>query len=390
MKSAFLEKLLGRIDKVDEKLLRGVIERLVREKGFLETIFNALQEGVMVVDGQGQVIYYNQAATDLVGVRGGPSNMPNLREILDDMQWDEFFQASRAGPNAATRLLRREVEILQPKRRFVELYLTPIAADDEEPKYAVLILRDITDKRVEAAQALESERVNAIMMLAADVAHEIGNPLNSLHIHLQLMERDLKKLPASSREKLGQSIHIAKEEVSRLDSIVTQFLGAIRPAPLQPKPASVNDVLRQVIEFMSQEIENRGVSVQVNFAGNLPATLLDVDQTKQAFFNLFKNSLQAMTRGGKLAIETQGFEDKVVVTLSDTGKGIDAPTLKKIFEPYYTTKEKGTGLGLFIVDRIVRQHGGWIEVSSREGKGTTFRITIPSSEKRIRMLEVHG
>ena len=392
MKSAFLEKILGRIDRLDEQLLRGIVEKLARDKGFLETVFNALEEGVLVVDVRGRVIYFNRAATELIGIRAPVNGLPSIGEYLDDVDWAAVVGPSsekRAQKDSA-RIIRRELEVLYPRRRFLDVYITLTALEGRESQEAVVILRDITGKREQAARALESERVSAITLLAAGVAHEIGNPLNSLHIHLQLMERDLRDLPASTQKKLGKSVKVAKEEVARLDYIISQFLGAVRPAPLQLRRVSVNQLLEEVLQFMAAEIENRGVKVKTDFGPALPATMLDADQVKQAFFNLIKNSLHAMSSGGKLAVKTNDMGDHVIVTISDTGEGIDPDRIKKIFEPFYTTKETGTGLGLLIVDRVVRQHGGWVEVASKKGKGTTFRIALPTSEKRTRMLEVQS
>lgn len=390
MKPAFLEKILGRIDKLDEQLLRGIVEKLARDKGFLETVFNALEEGVLVVDARGRVIYFNRAATELIGIRVPVNGLPSIGEYFEDVDWDAVVGPSlrvRAA-EGATRIIRREFEVLYPRRRFLDVYITPASLEGKDSREAVVILRDITEKRQQAARTLESERVSAITLLAAGVAHEIGNPLNSLHIHLQLMERDLRDLPASTQKKLGKSVKVAREEVARLDYIISQFLGAVRPTPLQLSRVSVNQLLGEVLEFMSTEIKNRGVKVQAQFFPQIPETMLDANQVKQAFFNLIKNSLHAMSSGGKLTVKTDDLGDHIVVTIADTGEGIDPERIKKIFEPFYTTKETGSGLGLLIVERVVREHGGWVEVSSKKGKGTTFRISLPSSEKRTRMLEV--
>lgn len=390
MKSAFLEKILGRIDKLDEKSLRGIVEKLARDKGFLETVFDALEEGVLVVDARGHVIYFNRAATELIGIRAPVNGLPSIGEYLDDADWQAVMGPALNGRQVegAARIIRREIEVMYPRRRFLDVYISPIALEGKETREAVVILRDITEKREQAARVLESERVGAITQLAAGVAHEIGNPLNSLHIHLQLMERDLRDLPASTQKKLGKSVKVAKEEVVRLDYIISQFLGAVRPVPLRLRRISLNLLLKEVLQFMAAEIENRGVKIKTEFANALPDAMLDADQVKQAFFNLIKNGLQAMSSGGKLTVKTDDLGDHLAVTISDTGEGIDSQRIKKIFEPFYTTKETGTGLGLLIVERVVREHGGWVDVSSKKGKGTTFRISFPSSEKRTRLLEV--
>jgi signal transduction histidine kinase len=253
-------------------------------------------------------------------------------------------------------------------------------------------------------------------LLAASVAHEIGNPLNALHIHLQLMEREMKKLKteagngqpparptlgrgrsrshssstesegAESTRKLEQYLSVAKGEISRLDYIITQFLQAIRPTPPQLKPASLNEVVLKSLELLQPELDNRGLSVKTRLARQLPATPIDVTQVQQVLVNLIKNALQAMTKGGTLTLQTGEGNDGVWVSVADSGGGIPQELINRIFEPFYTTKKKGTGLGLMIVQRIVRSHGGRIELESQVGRGTTFRIWLPLHERRTRLL----
>jgi signal transduction histidine kinase len=242
------------------------------------------------------------------------------------------------------------------------------------------------------------------------VAHEIGNPLNALHIHLQLMEREVKKLkPNTARGGLGsrpraqvlsggteaadvaakleQYLSVAKGEINRLDYIVTQFLQAIRPAALQLKTVVLNEVVERTLELLRPELDNRGITIKTKLARQLPATPIDPTQVQQALVNLVKNAMQAMTRGGELTLQTGENQDAVWVSVADTGGGIPQEQINRIFEPFYTTKKKGTGLGLMIVQRIVRAHNGRIELDSHVGRGTTFRLWLPLQEKKPRLLE---
>jgi two-component system, sporulation sensor kinase E len=249
------------------------------------------------------------------------------------------------------------------------------------------------------------------------VAHEIGNPLNALHIHLQLMEREVRKLKggsdgqgqtlatgshrnrprgtALSRDpdtfevgrKLERYLEVAKGEINRLDYIITQFLQAIRPAPPQFKPASLNEAVQKTLELLQPEIENRQLTVKTRLARHLPMAPLDLAQIQQVLVNLAKNAMQAMAKGGTLTLQTGEGTDGVWVSVADTGGGIPQDQINRIFEPFFTTRKKGSGLGLMIVQRIVRAHGGRIELESQVGRGSTFRVWLPLQERKPRLLE---
>ena len=407
-KSSFLDKVLGRIGRLDAEGLQTVVQRLARERSFLETLFNTIEDGVLVVDEAGRVIYFNQAVTRLLGWQPGAEGQ-NVSELLPDVDWRNIARLDAGG---GPHVVRHEFEVQYPRPRFLRLYAAPLDGDAAGSSGVALILHDATEARQKTFEAIESERVQALTLLAASVAHEVGNPLNALHIHLQLMEREVKKLkPSPSRaatattlrprsqvlageaetadgaRKLEQYLAVAKGEINRLDYIVTQFLQAIRPSPPHLKPASLNEVVRKTIELLQPELDNRGLSVRTKLARSLPAAPIDPTQIQQTLVNLVKNALQAMTKGGTLTLQTGEGADGVWVSVADTGGGIPQEQINRIFEPFYTTKKKGTGLGLMIVQRIVRAHNGRIELESHVGRGTTFRVWLPLSERKPRLLE---
>ena len=394
MKAGFLEKLIGRLGKIGPEEVQNYLLRLAQEKGFLETVFNAIQEGIIVTDSSGRITYLNDAACELFGLDGEGSIGKQLDERVRGLDWNAL--AHSGGP------VTRDLEIFYPRNRFINFYIVPLviesrvdrnenaAADDrgysEQVGYAI-IMRDITESRRTAEKTIESERLNALTLLAAGVAHELGNPLNSLNIHLQLMERQARKLKGKERNELQHSIEICRGEINRLDSIVTQFLRAIRPSRPQLQPENINTIVEEAVRFFSAEIEARDIVVETELRSDLPLLQLDRGQMKQAFYNVIKNSFEAMKRRGILRIRTDMDESHVRVSFIDTGGGMSAETLSHVFEPYYTTKERGTGLGLLIVRRIVREHGGELAIESTEGKGLTLSIRLPFKEQRVRMLE---
>jgi signal transduction histidine kinase len=390
VKAGFLEKLIERLGRIGPEDVQNYFLRLAQEKGFLETVFNAIQEGIIVTDSKGRVTYLNDAACTLFGLEAGEAIGKRLGERIGGLDWGSLTQSG--GP------VSHDMEIFYPQNRFINFYVVPLVMEQREPTVAapaieaeevghVMILRDITESRRTAQQTIESERLNALRLLAAGVAHEIGNPLNSLHIHLQLMERSVQKLQDDEKAELEQSIDVARSEVNRLDSIVTQFLKAIRPSRPQMRPENVNTIVEEAVRFFAPELQDREIVVEQELRSDLPLLQLDRDQMKQAFYNVIKNSVEAMHRHGTLRIRTDLADTHVIVRFVDTGGGMSAENLSHVFEPYFTTKPSGSGLGLLIVRRIVREHGGELSIESDQGKGLTLTIRLPFIDKRIRMLE---
>ena len=407
-KSSFLDKVLGRLPRLDKEGLQTVVERLAHERAFLETLFNTIEDGVVVVDDEGTVAYYNDAATRLLGLPENAEGQP-IRRLLPELDWEQVAAMDRAG---GQRVARHELEIQYPRPRYLHVYAAPLDAEKRGSSGVALILHDATEAREKTFAAIETERTQALTMLAASVAHEIGNPLNALSIHLQLLERETKKLkklvpeirsttgrgkPAAgiigaSQEvmdvalKSEQYLAVARGEINRLDYIITQFLQAIRPVAPQLQMALLNDVVRETIDLLRPELDNRGIRIEEAISSRLALAPIDAAQIKQVLVNLCKNAMQAMTRGGVLTLGTEPRENGVCLVVADTGGGIPQEMLSRIFEPFYTTKKKGSGLGLMIVQRIVRDHGGRIQIESNVGQGTTFRIWLPLEERAPRLL----
>ena len=386
-KHSSLDKVLGRLDQLDAAGLRTLVQRLARERALLDTVFNTLQEGVLVITQEGEIDYANEAAARLIGFKELPAAAATLWRLVPGLRPSLLDEEGRAWETGQP-LVTREFELTYPTPRVVRLYMVPFGQGEDVGRRFAIILSDITSEKKSTAELIEHEKVSSVRLLAAGVAHELGNPLNSLTIHLQLIERKLRKLKASREvESLDDSIKICQDEVTRLDGIIRNFLEAIRPRPPDLAEVNVVEVIEEVMRFQAKELADRGLRVEGELPASTPVIMADRNQLKQVFFNLIKNAMEAMPAGGTLALRVRADDDSVFILIADTGSGIKSEDLAKLFSPYHTTKAGGHGLGLMIVQRIMRDHGGHIGIESKEGKGTVVTLQFPQKHRRVRMLK---
>lgn len=387
-KNSSLDRVLGRLDRLDSVNLANLVQRLARERGVFEDIFNTLQEGVLVIDADGRIEYANAASQRLVGLGAEALTGETLWRLVPGLR--ASLEAPLDAADAAPPVVSREFELTYPEPRSVRLYMVPFRVEGRgAARRFAIILSDITQDKQTTAARIESERTSSILLLAAGVAHELGNPLNSLTIHLQLIERKLKKLKLAKEADataLNESIRICEAEVQRLDGIVSNFLEAIRPRPPDLAETNLSDVLTEVLRFQQDELADRGIKVEAETPSDLPPVMADRNQLKQVFFNLIKNAIEAMQPGGQLKIRPRVDDDSVFLLFGDSGAGIKHEDLGRLFQPYHTTKVGGHGLGLMIVQRIMREHGGQIGIESKEGVGTVVTLQFPRKDRRVRML----
>ncbi len=382
MKSAFWNKLIERLDKLDPGSVQAQFLRLASERGLLETIFHALREGILVLDAEGRIVYANRGACRLLGMDEAAAAGQPMKRYVRDVEWESLL---RLDEKEWARMASREIEISYPEHRFLAIYLAPLENPSDGRTGVVMILRDVTQERDHAAEMVESERLNAILMLAAGVAHEIGNPLNSLAIHLQLIDRELRGLPEAEAGPLRELLGVARGEISRLDQILSQFLKAIRPSLPNFERHALPDLVAETLETLAAEIRDRKVVVEVEPADDLPTAWVDPGQVRQAFFNVIRNAIQAMAGGGVLRISFAASDRLVGAVFQDTGPGLSPGQMGDLFEPFRTTKANGNGMGLMIVQRILRDHGGTVLVDSLPG-GARIQLNFQRDDQRIRLL----
>lgn len=399
-KQRSLDRVLGRVDALDPVNLTNLVQRLARERAFFEAVFDAVHEGVLVIRENGVIDYANSAGSRMIGMKSGDIGRASLWRLVPGLRQSLGLAPGEGVGGRAT--ISREIELNYPEYRIVRLYLVPFQGDagdapgaaveaDEghvdAPRFAV-ILGDVTQEVHSTRERIESEKINSILLLAAGVAHELGNPLNSLTIHLQLLQRHLKKAAKQAGlDKAVASLEVCQNEVQRLDGIIRNFLEAIRPQPPDFSEVDLLVVLEEVLRVQGPELNDRGLTVEVESVTGPAVVKADRNQVKQVFFNVVKNAMEAMNAGGRVQIKARGDDDFIYLQFGDTGQGIPQDDLPRLFEPFHTTKKTGHGLGLMIVQRIMRDHGGQVGIDSRQGVGTIVTLQFPRKDRRVRMLE---
>jgi len=381
MNPGMIDRLLDRLDRLEPEEIQRLVLKIVQEKGFLEKVFEVLREGVIVTGAKGSIHYINQAACDFFGLDPKEAIRSEVQALFPGLDWQEV--TSSGG------VVNRDLVVRYPEPRFLNFYVAPLTNRElgETLVGHVIILRDQTHTVARQRKEIESGKLEAVTSLAAGVAHELGNPLNSLNIHLQVVERKIRKrIDSELAGELLESLEIARGEIKRLDFIVEKFLNAVRPVRPEPRTTDLNDLIQEAMNFIGPEVADRRIAVTLDLAEGMPLLHVDQDQLKQVFYNLVRNSCQAMGSDGEITVRTGCDDENVHVTFADNGPGVSADRVSRVFEPYYTTKKTGSGLGLLIVHRIIHDHGGEVEFRSREGIGTEVTVYLPRAERLMRFL----
>jgi len=379
----FVARAIGKITRLNDEQMRSLLYDLAEENSRMEAALDSMLDGIVVCDNAHFPIIYNKAAERMLRLAGpDPSERP-LWQSVEDEDLADFLRSTLENEDS---VLDREFGIeSKGLTRLVAASVTTLVSNGKI-QGALLHLEDITEKRRKEAQLRRAESLASLTTLAAGVAHEIKNPLGAISIHMQLIKKALLGKCEMETPVIERHLGVVDEEIDRLNKIVVDFLFAVRPMDLEPIDSDPGEVVREIAEFMKPEAEGAGVMVEVSIEENLPLVLIDKRYMKQAILNLVKNALAAMPGGGKLELSVSRVEDEIRISVEDSGTGIPEEQLPKIFEPYFTTKENGTGLGLTIVFKIVKEHRGEISVQSRPGQGSTFTISLPVPQKERRLL----
>jgi len=383
----FFEKALKKWEKLGLEQIKELFEEAYRENNLYQSVLASLSQGILVLDPQHRILFINKSAQRSLPFTTGEKVGKDLFHSLMDDELKDYFDhhlSSKISHPGKDFSFDRGSSVL-----VLSISIFPLVQKGSIMG-SIIGVENVTEKRRKEARLRRAETLASLTTLTAGVAHEIKNPLGSIGIHVQLMERALKQGDQKSMDKLKHFLHVIDEEVQRLNGIVVDFLFAVRPMDTQLEPGSLSKILKELVDFLQYELSTQRIKVNLDLPPTPDEINLDPRFIKQAFLNVIKNSMAAMPDGGTLDLKVQGFQDHVEVKISDTGFGIPEENLEKIFEPYFTTKDFGSGLGLTLVFKIVKEHSGDIRVLSKPDQGTSFIFFFPVPQKETYLLDYEG
>ena len=340
---------------------------------FADELVIHLPVGLIATDPAGRVTIFNAAAEAITGIRAEAVSGRRAARFLPGALWGvgTSLEAGRA-------VSEHETECTFADGRTVPLSVSAARIVNEigERVGQVLILRDLREVRRLEAEVRRQEKLAALGKLAAGVAHEIRNPLSSIK---GLTTFFADQFPDGSEAKAAAGVMI--QEVDRLNRAITELLDLTRPTDLKCRPTELAPLLTRSLQLISQDAADRNVRIHSEIAEPACAAVIDPDRINQCLLNLYLNAIQAMRGGGDLTVACTTRERQVQITVKDTGAGIAAEDIGRIFDPYFTTKSKGTGLGLAVVHKIVAAHHGSVDVESRPGMGTAVTLRLPCNRQ---------
>ncbi len=357
-----------------------------RIRTLLFQILDSFAIGVVVLDDKDQLTMANDSARQLLPeIPLGYTSLDFIEVLGTRPRLQQLVKAA-----ARERIYQQDVEHDLGKRGDpwpVRVTTLPLKDPQKRTTGTLLLVHDVREAVRMERQMRTAERLSSLGTLAAAMAHEIRNPLEAMNLNLALLERNLASPVPQVRgsEKTGKYLKILESEISRLGSIVENFLSFARPSDAPTGELRVDSLLRQIVDLLANQAKSRNVKLDLSSEDNLTVVGVE-DLLKQAFLNLMINSLEAMPGGGSLGVRAEAVRqqatdgkaaDLVVVSIRDTGVGVPPEQLARLFDPYFTTRPKGTGLGLTIVHRVIDEHHGRIRVASVPGEGTTFTVELP-------------
>jgi two-component system, sporulation sensor kinase E len=408
----YVKKVSTKISKLTDEQLENLIQIINEENDTLDSILESLSDGLVIVDNNFFILQKNKAAERFLSFKNfneqRNENLP-VWEIIGENEIAEYIKscAEKSVTNVSKEF---SIQFLEDKVIFLNVKILPLVQKKQNADFksmetvikgSIISLEDITEKRTQEVLLHRMESLSSLTNLAASVAHEIKNPLGAISIHIQLLQKAIKKAREGDgmlpQEKFVENyISVINEEIDNLNKIVLDFLFAVRPVQAKLVLTAPDILLKKFIEFFKPEFEKNNIDTIIKLNADGVRLLIDEKLFREVIVNIAQNSIYAINEkqknadssfAGQFVIESKIKNEKYYISIADNGSGMDEKTLERIFEPYYTTKANGTGLGMTTVYKIIKEFNGDVNVKSFVGQGTIFTIQLPLPQTATKLLE---
>ena len=403
----FSRRVSQKIDKLSPLQIQNLVEDCYAQAEMFDSIFQSLPSGLIIADENFCLTKINKAAERYLPFKSNPEDQKSegieVWKIIDDEEIARFlknaFEADRTNISDEFTVATSGGSV-----RFLDLYVTPLVQNQNQSKNligSIIRIDDVTEKRNQEVLLHRMETLAGLTNVAASVAHEIKNPLGAISIHIQLMQKAIKKkregdglLPPPKYSE--DYLDVITQEIERLNKIVVDFLMAVRPISAKLELVNPNKILEEFISFFMPEFNEKHIKLESELCACDVRLLLDSKLFREVIVNLSQNAISAISKKfdddesqikGKISIKSRIDSDRYILTFSDDGSGMDEETAGRVFEPYFTTKSNGTGLGMAMSYKIIKEFSGDISLSSTLGEGTCFTISLPVPQMEKKLIE---
>lgn len=405
----YVKRITKMIPKLSQEQLQRIIKNVANENAMLDSILESLTTGLIVVDKQWRILKFNKISERFLSFIHFEDetnrSYKKVWELISDVDVSEFLRdcADKDKSN-----ISQEFSIPLPNSdnltRFIVVYVLSLVSDSKI-NGRIIKIYDVTEQRLQEVKMRRMENMAGLTTLAANMAHEIKNPLGAISIHIQLLQKAIEKQRNSTgvlpeKKFVEDHLDVVNEEIDNLNRLITDFLFAVRPVNANYSLVDPYLILKKLVDFLSPEFNSHRVSFTVKNPNSNAKLLIDEKIFREMIINIVQNAFAAIKERfpecknedlqndefiGKISIRISVKFDKYIISISDNGCGMSDETIVRLFEPYFTTRATGTGLGMTLVYKIVKEFSGDIYVKSEENKGTTFIIEfpIPQAEKKL-------
>lgn len=401
---SYVKRVKQKAEKLSKEQVLSLLEDVVDENESLYSVLESLSTGLLIINDDFQLLRYNQIAESWLPFSERLEDiLGSDKAIFEYIEDEDIAGFLRKCLEKNITNSSEDFSTVTPggSVRFLTVTISPLI-NEGELNGKMILVRDITEKKNQDILLHRMENLANLTNLAAGMAHEIKNPLGAISIHIQLIQKVLEKarenedkLPA--KKFVEDHIDVVNEEIEHLNKLVMDFLLAVRPVKAQLELKEPDKLIENLVSFFKPEFNDQGIEVIFKASESGTRILLDEKLFRDVIMNISQNALAALKskfsgkeNGGKFCISNTVRDNKFIITIADNGCGMSEESLSKIFEPYYTTKANGTGLGMTMVYKIIKEFSGEIIVDSKEGEGTAFTISFPIPQKDVKLLSSEG